>query len=72
MNEALKNFHTQEQIERSRIKVAEKLTVKSKDNLQKDDKKNEKKKIEAFSIDLRKINQTDTFFNQFSYVLCFS
>ena len=56
MNETLKNFHTQKQVERNKIKVAEKLTIKSKNNFQKNDKENEKKRIEAFFIDLKKIN----------------
>ena len=72
MNEILKNSHTQKQIEKSKIKVVKKLTIKSKDNLQKNVKKNEKKKVKTFSIDLKKISQTNAFFNQFSYVLHFS
>ena len=71
MQETFKNFETKKWIEKIKVNFAVKLTVKSKDNLKNDDKKNEEN-IEIFSVDLRKNSQSDAFFSQFLYDLRFS
>ena len=65
MKEILKNFKTKKRIEKSKVNAV-KLAVKSKDNLKDDNKKNEEN-IEIFSVNLKKISQSDAFFNQFLY-----
>ena len=70
MKKIFKNFKTKKRIERNKVNAV-KLTIKSKDNLKNDDKKNEED-IEIFSVNLRKNNQSDAFFYQFSYDFHFS
>ena len=48
MNETLKNFYTQKQVKRNKVKIVEKLIIKSKNNLQENVKKNEKKRSMRF------------------------
>ena len=58
MQKTLKNFETKKRIEKIKVNFAIKLTIKSKDDLKDDDKKNEEN-IKIFSVDLKKaINQT--------------
>ena len=71
MQETLKNLETKKRIERIKVNLAVKLTVKSKDNQKNDVKKNEEN-IEIFSINLKKSSQSDAFFSQFSYDFYFS
>ena len=70
MKETFKYFEIKKRIEKSKVNAV-RLTVKSKDNLKNDDKKNEEN-IEIFSVDLRKSSQSDVFFSQFLYDLRFS
>ena len=62
MQETFKNLETKRRIERIKVNLAVKLTIKSKNNLKNDDKKNEED-IEIFSVDLRKSSQSDAFFS---------
>ena len=62
MQKTLKNFETKKQIEKIKVNLAVKLTVKSQNNQKNDVKKNEEN-IEIFSVDLRKSNQSDAFFS---------
>ena len=71
MQKTFKNFETKRQIERIKVNLAAKLTIKSKNNQKNDVKKNEKN-IEIFFVDLRKSSQSDAFFNQFLYDFRFS
>ena len=76
MNETLKDFHKKKQIEKCKVRNAVIWIVKSKDNLKDDVKKDDVKKnenlIAIFFIDLKNNNQTNAFFNQFSYNFHFS
>ena len=71
MQETLKNFETKRRIERIKVNLAVKLTIKSKNN-QKDDVKKNEEDIEIFSVNLKKSSQSNAFFNQFSYNFRFS
>ena len=62
MQETLKNFETKKRIEKIKVNLVAKLTVKSKNN-QKDDVKKNEKDIEIFSVDLRKSSQLNAFFS---------
>ena len=62
IKEIFKNLETKKQIERIKVNFVVTLIVKSKDNLKDDDKKNEEN-IEIFSVNLKKSNQLNVFFN---------